>query len=61
MKRLTDVKVAGQRMANLCFNLSQTPGHVLTQKDVEGMRELYKAWDEAIAKEAKRRETRRTR
>ena len=32
-------------MANLCFNLSQYPGHLLRDDICETMRELYRDWD----------------
>lgn len=40
---LDAIRVAGQKMSNLCFNLSQMPHN----KHAREMQELYREWDEA--------------
>lgn len=39
----------GAEFANLAFNWAQNPGHVLTARDCEMLRETQKRWDDAVA------------
>ncbi|MBN9410873.1 MAG: hypothetical protein J0H69_17145 [Burkholderiales bacterium] len=43
------VRIAGRAMANICFNLSQHEGQVLTAQWCASMKEAQKRWDEALS------------
>lgn len=40
--------VVGVQMSNLCFNLGQAAGRVLSESDAKAMRDLARQWDAAI-------------
>lgn len=44
------LKLAGQQLSNICYNLSQHEGKVLTKEDCETMRKCVKGWDEELKK-----------
>lgn len=47
VERIAEMRRVGSQMANLCFNLSQ-PDWPFEERDRDGMRELYRAWDAAL-------------
>ena len=44
-REIERMRVYGTLMSNVCFNLSQTPGRVVTEAEQANMRDLYKSWD----------------
>lgn len=44
---LDKMKLAGEQMSNLCYNLGQKKGHVLTDHECTLMLELCRKWDAA--------------
>lgn len=44
---ITKLVQAGAGCSNVCFNLSQVPGHALTDQECTSMREAARVWDEA--------------
>jgi hypothetical protein len=47
-QRLDRLYVAGQRLSNAAFNLSQREGKPLDANDVRSLAEGFRAWDEAV-------------
>lgn len=43
-----DVRIAGQALANIAFNLAQNTGSKIEKRWADSMREAYKAWDAAM-------------
>lgn len=44
---ITKLVQAGAGCSNVCFNLSQLRGHVITHTECTSMREAARVWDEA--------------
>lgn len=46
-KAIGSLELAGMKLSNIAFNLSQCPGKVLTQEYCDSMKESQREWDAA--------------